>query len=135
MMALPDALLEGLAQVFEVMELTGELPEAMLDALITLIPKGEGGLPADQRPITVLSAVYRLWAATRVREIIVWQESLIKRCQKGFRAGHGTLDAYWALALEIEGALPMGDGLGAVLFDFRKCFDLVPHRILLKVAE
>ena len=44
------------------------LPDALLEAFITLIPKdGTDGGPRDLRPITVTSALYRLWAAARVR--------------------------------------------------------------------
>eukprot|EP00660_Eupelagonema_oceanica_P014178 gene14178-biopygen34257 len=103
--ALPEALLDALAEVLNVVEHEGRWPAALERALITLIPKGEGGEPECMRPISVMSAVYRLWAATRMRDIRVWQEEWAALSQHGYRPLHGTEDVYWALQLRLEEAL------------------------------
>ena len=64
--ALPPSLLAKLADILNVVESTGRWPKTLERALISLIPKGEGGEPLAMRPISVTSAVYRLWAATRL---------------------------------------------------------------------
>ena len=58
-----------------------------------------------------MSVVYRLWAATRLQDIKPWQEQWAHSGQHGFRAGHGTEDVYWALAMKVEHALLTGENL------------------------
>ena len=133
---LPDALLEGLLEVFEVAEMGGVWPAALQEAVVSLIPKGEGGAPLAQRPVTVLSGVYRLWAATRAGEMLEWQEEWISAAQRGFRRGHSCLHLYWEAGLAVEDALLRGEeDLCGVLFDYAKCFDRVPQQLLFWVAE
>jgi hypothetical protein len=91
-----------------VVERTGSWPSSLERALISLIPKSEGGDPFAMRPISVASAVDRLWAATRLRDAIKWQEGWVHPSQHGFRPGHGTIDAYWELAARVEAALLSG---------------------------
>ena len=86
------------------------------------------------RPISVASAVYRLLAATRLRDAITWQKGWIHRGQHGFRPDDGTIDVYWALALRVEDALLSGTPLSGLMLDYSKCFDRLPHGIMLRLA-
>ena len=136
--ALPLVLLDRLADVFDAIECTGEWPPSLMRALIALIPKGEDDTPLKQRPITITSCVYRLWAAARLRRLIKWQESWIGEQQHGFRAGHSTAHLYWHLSLKLEKAVLSGDDTDQVwgfTIDYAKCFDRVPHEIVLSLAE
>ena len=63
---LPAPLLARLAVFFNMVEATGAWPQALQKALVSFIPKPEGHTAKDMRPITVMSAVYRLWAAARL---------------------------------------------------------------------
>ena len=65
---LPKPILAWLADRFNAIEETGEWPAALLRALVTLLSKGKGPVPLDTRPISVLSPIYRLWAAIRVQD-------------------------------------------------------------------
>ena len=132
---LPSGFLDLLVELFTAVERAGRWPGALLEAVVSLIPKGQGGQPLKMRPITVTSAVYRLWAATRLRDVMAWQEDWINKCQYGFRPGFGTLDAYWEWAAALEVSLLGGEPLSGVSFDFVKCFDRVPHGISLDLAE
>ena len=52
----------GLAFLLELVESTGTWPQGLLDAYIAMIPKADGdSTPLDQRPLSVLPVVYRLW--------------------------------------------------------------------------
>ena len=86
--------------------------------------------PLDMRPISVASAVYRLWAATRLRDVIKWQEGWIHGGQHSFRPQLGA----WVLALRVEEALVAGTPLSGLLLDYSKCFDRLPHGIMLQLA-
>ena len=133
--ALPPFLLDKLAQLLNQVEKTGRWPRSLERALVTLVPKGEGGHPLAMRPISVASAVYRLWAATRLRDAMRWQEGWAHPGQHGFRPKHGTLDVYWEMALRVEDALLSGTELAGILLDYAKCFDRLPHGIMLRLAS
>eukprot|EP00662_Eupelagonemidae_sp_cell21_P058248 gene58248-biopygen37513 len=131
---LPKPLLELLATMLNSFEETGEWPDALLEAFITLIPKDNAnGGPLDLRPITVTSALYRLWAATRVRQILEWQELWLPRGARGFRIGCGTDDVYYTLALRIERALLRDEPLVGLGLDLAKAFDSLPQEIMLQL--
>eukprot|EP00973_Karenia_brevis_P057067 7939634-Karenia_brevis.AAC.1 len=89
--------------------------------------------PEELRPISVMSVIYRLWAAVRLRDVIVWQELWVNKAQHGARPGHSTEDVSWTLALRVEHALLTGSPLYGVNLDYRKCFDSLPHAILLQL--
>ena len=57
---LPLPLLDDLATLLNAIESSGVWPTALEEGLVTLISKGEGAQPSNLRPITVMSAVYRL---------------------------------------------------------------------------
>ena len=106
--ALPLHLLVRLADLLNEVERFEVWPSALERSLISLIPKGERGEPLAMRPISVASAVYRLWAATRLQDAVRWQEGWIHEGQHSFRPKHGAIDVYWALALRVEEALLSG---------------------------
>ena len=133
--ALPQFLLVHLATFLNCVERLGKWPPALCQAWITLIPKGSSLSPLDQRPISVASAVYRLWAATRLRYAVDWQAGWLDDSQCGFRPQHSAVDAYWAIALAIEEALLAGTPLTGAFLDYAKCFDRLPHGILLSLAH
>eukprot|EP00660_Eupelagonema_oceanica_P019407 gene19407-biopygen14683 len=124
-----------LAEVFNGIERTGTWPKTLMRSLITLIPKGEGAEPLQMRPISVMSAVCRLWASTRLKTMIEWQERWATKGQRGYRPGQGTEDLYWELALKLEEALLKGDPFGGASLDSEKAFDRIPQGILMNLME
>ena len=132
---LPPLMLEELACCLNVIEETGNWPRAIARAMVVLIPKGEGEEPLKQRPITITSVMYRLWAATRLRKVAAWQESWIHQRQHGFRNKHGTEDLLWYLCAKMEEALIDNTPIYLASFDYQKCFDRVPQEIMFRLVE
>ena len=132
---LPLCILDAFAAVFNMIELTGVWPEALLTALVTLTPKGEGKQPLEHRPITVTSAIYRLWARARLTSIQEWRESWVTPSQHGFRPGHSPDDVLYDLFTQMEDALLGGEPLYGLALDFAKCFDRVPQSLTLELVE
>ena len=116
------------------MQQTGVWPAALCESIVSLITKGEGTSPLKLRPIGVMSAVYRLWAACQVRRVMVWQESWIDPGLHGFRKAHSAEDVWWKQALEVEEALLHADSLFGLSLDYGKCFDRIPINIVLQLA-
>eukprot|EP00972_Heterocapsa_arctica_P083352 12282713-Heterocapsa_arctica.AAC.1 len=74
------SLFDSLADILNIVELTGEWPTDLASGYTALVPK-DGEIPepkpTDYRPITVLSIIYRLWARYRFRDTLLWQEAWI----------------------------------------------------------
>jgi len=91
--SLPDEVLSRVADLLTLVEKDGRWPEELIHAYVTMIPKASGGSrPQDQRPITVLDVLYRLWAKGVV---LTWSPTLqgayLGSAAMGFRAQAGPL--------------------------------------------
>ena len=132
----PDALLSKLCELFHLIEETGRWPEDLALGLITCLQKDlEKPLtPKNTRPITVMPLVYRLWAATRMRQLISWQETWVSASTVSYRPGLGCEDLWMAEAIKVEKALLAGEELVGISLDFEKAFDNLPHEVMLQIA-
>ena len=71
--ALPLSWFSGLAILLNLVESTGTWPQGLLDAYIAMIPQTDGdSTPLGQRPLSVLPAVFRLWASLRLGHLRDW---------------------------------------------------------------
>ncbi len=87
------------------------------------------------RPLSVLSTVYLMWAGLRLGDAMKWQESWIHAEAYGFRTGRSAEDAAALLWTLLELARATGRSLSGTGLDYKKCFDLVPQRIVLRLAQ
>ena len=118
-----------------VVEQHGRWPAGLATGFVSLIPNGEGSAPEKLQPISVMSVLYRLWAATRLRDLIGWQEGWVPDQMHGFRPAQSAEDVWWPLALKIERALLEAESLSGISLDYSKCFDRVPVDIVLRLAD
>ena len=134
--ALPDVILSMLCEVFGLIERVGSWPAALRVGIISMVPKSDGGLsPKDLRPISVMSTVYRLWAAMKCREVLLWQEMWASDALSGFRLDLSCEDSFWSLALDIEQAHMNFEGLCGISIDFEKAFDRVPWQHVFEIGQ
>ena len=124
--------LNWLAQLLTQIEEVGRWPTLLAQGYTSLIPKpGEEG-PLGTRPLTVLSMVYRLWAGTRLWEVMRWQESWVHPRAFGFRLARGAVDAATVTQVLLELARLKGWRLEGLSLDYVKCFDLIPQAVVLR---
>ena len=103
-------------------------PPEWLDAYVTMIPKASGGSrPRDQRPITVLEVMYRIWSKGVVQEWApVLHKEFLGPSAMGFRAGAGTVHLAQLLSDLITHQARRRSQLWLASFDVEKCFDSMP---------
>ena len=90
------------------MEESGQWPEGLLDAYITIIPKADGillPLARDHFPV-----VYRLWASVRLGHIQSWFYSWVPDTVVSAWKGVSSVDAWHATSLDIDEILCNGIG-------------------------
>ena len=60
---LPGIWHDAVARLLSMVEISGVWPSEWVEAYVAMIPKSSGGSrPRDQRPITVLDLLYRIWS-------------------------------------------------------------------------
>ena len=134
----PD-LFNGLAMILDWIELNARWPSPLTKAYTALIPKdgmGDAPSPVDFRPISVLSAIYWLWAKARFQDSLNWQEFWAHKEMWGCRKGRGTQGMIMAIAQQLEQEGMHSDCVvGGGAYDFKKCFDLIPFQLLFRSLE
>eukprot|EP00973_Karenia_brevis_P034469 4753846-Karenia_brevis.AAC.1 len=81
-----------------------------------------------------MSCVYRVWAARRLQDLQHWQEAWATSGQHAYRQKHSVHDVFWSIALKVEASLLSDEDLFGINFDYVKCFDLVPHGLIMELA-
>ena len=135
--SLPDLFLSRISTLLNLVEAEGVWPTELLQAYVAMIPKASGGTrPQDQRPITVLDVVYRLWAKG-ITECWapVLQGSYLGPTVMGFRAQASPLHLAQLLTDVIELQRRRGSPLWLVKFDVAKCFPSLPWWALFCVIQ
>ena len=89
LLCLPNALFDMVAQLLMHIESIGLWPRVLARGFVSLIPKGEGMLLMQQRALSVLSQLYRVWAGVRLQECMIWQEKGVHPHAYGFRKREG----------------------------------------------
>ena len=128
----PLALWDLLAEILTEVESTGRWPMAFRHNLVCLLAKGGTMAPDDRRPIVLLSAVYRVWAALRAGALRGWLRAV------GVLApgsGSGADVKAGDLALLLEEARAAGLPVSGLAVDWSKCYDRLPLAALADVAE
>ncbi len=136
---LPESMYTRLAAEFTKMLRGDTYPAAWSEAFVVLLFKsGDPANEANYRPITLLSAMFRLFEAVLLVRLRAFLEVLpfIDPQQLGFQSKRSCEELATALRLAIEKAWSLGKPLFVGCLDFRKAFDSVPHsRLFFKLRN
>ena len=126
--ALPATWQSAVARLLALVETEGSWPAEWSQAYVVMIPKASGGSrPQDQRPITVLDLLYRIWAKGVVQAWApVLQQCYLGQAALGFRAGAGTVHVAQLLHDIIHMRRRCRLPLWLASFDVEKCYDSIP---------
>ena len=130
---LPVPWYDELARILTSVEDVGVWPDGLLDAYIAMIPKTDGdAAPLGQRPLSVLPAVYRIWASTRMVQLESWFKSWVPDSVFSAGGGRGSVEAWYTSALDTEEVVSGAVDSHVHLFvaDVIKCFDTVDRGVL-----
>ena len=129
----------ALAILLNWVEEHSQWPTTLHTAYTSSIPKTDSNQeqsPDNVTPITVLSAVYRLWAKFRFEAALEWQEKWAPPELWGCRSKRGAEAMVYAMALHLETAADSKNNfVGGITYDFKKCFDLIPPQFLFEALQ
>lgn len=126
--SLPSMWHGAVARLLSLVESEGLWPAEWMVAYVSMIPKASGGTrPQDQRPITVLDLLYRVWAKGVVMAWApVLQQGYLGQAAMGFRAGAGVLHVAQLLSDLMRLQCQRRKQLWLASFDVQKCYDSLP---------
>ena len=130
---LPLSWYDELARILTKVEDVGVWLDGVLDAYIAMIPKTDGdATPLGQRPLSVLPVVYRIWASARMVQLESWFRSWVPDTVFSAGGGRGSVDAWYATALDIEEVLSgaVDSDVHLSVADVNASFDTVDREIL-----
>ena len=134
--AMPNTWWEAIADLFQAFENGAIWPEGLAQASIPLIAKESGShKPLDQRPIAVLSTIYRTWAGLRFKDLERWRETWTPKELYGGEPEREALQAYIEMGMELENAHLSNSPLIAIFLDYAKYFDSIPWTVVWGLAE
>jgi len=127
---LPDAALEGLADIMEVFEATGVLPAQQRCICVYLYPKPKEGV----RHIGLYGFLYRIWARARQPLAGQWEQ---EHDLPSFAAAKNksTTDAVWRQAVRNQRAKKDKKAIAQVIADFHKFYETVNLEDLVERAK
>jgi len=128
-----------LARLLDITMNNGTLPGDRKKATVILIPKGgDRSLVTNYRPVSLISVVCK-----QIEHVIasylrhVWDiNNWLYEGQHGFRPGYSCESQLITVCQDIAHSLENGDRIDAIIIDFSKAFELIPHgRLLTKIAN
>lgn len=120
------------AAMLQAVEDGGEWPTAHTQGYLAFISKGKGDSALEQRPLTILTLIYRVRACVRLEDLHQWVPTwLDDRCSAS--AGRSPQDVWHRVSMLLEGYRERRCPTGGIAFDFAKCFDLVPRMLAIRL--
>ncbi len=117
---LSDSALEALADIFDVLELTSDLPPQAQLSTMPLIGKTRGG----HRTVGSLSSPYRLWSRARKHHVTAW-EARNDRPYIAAGTARAPQDAVWRQAARAEASAQRGLCAATLLWDMASYYERV----------
>ena len=119
----------SLITIFEAAEAVGFMPPQLFQTFIALIQKPTGGT----RPIGWFQSILRVWMKVRTPVFKEWES----KHARGFAAGKGSsaIDVVWRHTAQAEAAKAQNHSFVCVLWDIRKCYDMMQHPVLYHAAR
>ncbi len=127
---LSDEALELVADLIEIMERTGEMPQQLQAIAMPLLPKPRGG----HRAVATFVSIYRIWNRLRREEVRRW-EGTLERPYFAAGSGRAPQDAVWRQAARAEAAVASSGCSATVLWDLAAFFETIRRRPLWHRAE
>jgi hypothetical protein len=133
-----EAMIPYLARLLDVTVNNAAFPSDWKKAIVVPIYKGGNrSLVSNYRPVSLTSVVCKQMehvVASCLRKIWDKKDSLFDG-QNGFRPGYSCESQVITVYQDISDSLNNGSRIDAIIIDFPKAFDLVPHdRLLTKIA-
>ena len=129
-----EAMISYLVRIFEISINNGTVPRDWKDAIVVPIYKsGSRSETKNYRPVSLTSVVCKQMEhliSTYLRKH--WNDlNWLHNCQHGFRGGYSCESQLVTVCQDLADGIDSNSQVDAVIIDFSRAFDVVPHDILL----
>ena len=129
--AMPPVLVKQLCEVFNAALEQGSWPASLLESTVALVPKEDVVHSLDDtRPVTVLSAVYRIWSRIVTRKFLHNAHAFLPGSIQGNRQQASSVWLATHIQLQLEYSLWFGLECNVASVDLKKAFNLISRAIL-----
>ena len=129
-----EEVVDVLVLIFQTSLDCGRIPTAWKEAFITpLFKKGDRSKPSNYRPVSLTSICCKLLEHVIHSNVIshLDQHGILSDAQHGFRKERSCESQLILTVQDLANSLNEGEQVDAILLDFSKAFDKVPHQRLL----
>ena len=128
-----DECMEAIAELLNQWWNEEDIPTETLTARVVLIyTKGDTGKYENYRPISLLNAIYKIYAGIIQKKLASTLDKHLSKTQFGFRKDKSTGDAIQLVRRVAEHGQGTHNKLHMVLLDWEKAFDKVDRQKCLK---
>jgi hypothetical protein len=126
---------EHVAALFNHIDKTSNWPADLTKGAVSFLPKTDDDhqAPSDFRPLTIFSALYRLWASIRHNQLCeFWLPSWKPDCAYGLKQSLAADALAFHTCLDISTHAQEHYLTSGISYDMRKCFDTIPMMLVLQ---
>ena len=132
---MPIQVLSAFCSMFQESEQTGDWPSQLVQGKVVSLAKvSSPGSPADFRPITVFSLLYRTWSSYHARKALAALEPLLPDSLYGSRPGRYAGQVWAKLLWCIEHSFLHSIDLSGMVADLQKAFNMLPRVVVFEIA-
>ena len=129
----PSAVWRAVADMLQVVEISGRWPAALKGGLICLLPKNgvqaSAQNPLEARPVVLLAQLYRIWAAVRAQDLARWIAHHGLQPTPAGRVAAAEELALLAAGL-LEEAEARNQSAAILALDLSKAYDRIPLMVI-----
>ena len=108
-------------------------PWQALFAIVVMLPKPGGWQAAGERPITLMTMIYRIWSQARKCHSQEWCSTRAGHWDDAVR-GSSPLRCVLRRLIDDEAAVALGDFTAGIYWDVEKFYDSISLRLLFERA-
>ena len=113
-----------------------DFPQYLKNADISpCFKKGDPTDKSNYRPISILSAISKVFEKILFEQIITYIEPMLNKLLCGFRKKYSTQHALFLLLNRWQKCIDKGGIVGSLLMDLSKAYDCIPHDLLIAKLE
>ena len=114
----------------------GKFPsELKLADVIPCFKKDDPTNKSNYRPISILSAVSKVYEKVIYNQIFSFIEPMLNKLLCGFRKRHSSVHAIFRLLKDWQNCIDNSGIVGTLLMDLSKAYDCIPHDLLIAKLE
>ena len=133
--SMPERVLRAFCRMYGDIESTGCWPEQLVKGKVVSLAKVPNpSSPADFRPITVFSILYRVWSSFHAKKALAFLDPLLPGSMFGNRPGRYAAQVWAKLLWCIENSFRDEVDLSGMAADLQKAFNMLPRLAIFEIA-